>query len=207
MIIGYGITAMVTPLYAVIRFPFQVLILRFVERVGKGLRAAPRDSLISASVGKNDTGKNFGFHKMMDNSGAIIGPLFAFAVLYFFPDNYRTIFWLATIPAVLGVLTIIVFIKEERVTNKSSIKLSSYRHLPKKFYFFLVIVAIFSLGNSSDALLLVKTAGTGVSQAYIPVIYMKIQSSWPVYWIVRFIRLVQHISRRITKSAHLRHGK
>ena len=65
---------------------------RFVERVGKGLRAAPRDSLIAHSIRKEEAGKSFGFHKAMDNSGAILGPLTAFAMLYFFPVNYRNIF-------------------------------------------------------------------------------------------------------------------
>lgn len=84
MLIGYGITALVTPFYAFVISPIQVLFLRFFERIGKGLRAAPRDSLISASAPKTKAGKNFGFHKAMDNSGAIIGPLVAFILLYFF---------------------------------------------------------------------------------------------------------------------------
>jgi len=88
MIIGYGIAALVTPLYIWVRFPVQVLWLRFTERVGKGLRAAPRDSLISGSVDKTNAGRNFGFHKAMDNSDAIVGPLAAFLLLSFFSLNY-----------------------------------------------------------------------------------------------------------------------
>ena len=172
MIIGYGITALITPLYAFVSYPIQVLVFRFLERTGKGLRTAPRDSLISASVKNNDAGKNFGFHKMMDNSGAIIGPLIAFAVLYFFPKDYTKIFWLATIPAILGVITIIGFIKEASVVEKSKITKTSYKRLPKKFYLFLAIITIFSLGNSSDALLLIKTSETGVKASFIPLMYM-----------------------------------
>lgn len=172
MIIGYGITALITPLYAFVSYPIQVLVFRFLERTGKGLRTAPRDSLISASVKNNDAGKNFGFHKMMDNSGAIIGPLIAFAVLYFFPKDYTKIFWLATIPAILGVITIIGFIKEASVVEKSKITKTSYKRFPKKFYLFLAIITIFSLGNSSDALLLIKTSETGVKASFIPLMYM-----------------------------------
>jgi len=172
MIIGYGITALITPLYAFVSYPIQVLVFRFLERTGKGLRTAPRDSLISASVINNDAGKNFGFHKMMDNSGAIIGPLIAFAVLYFFPKDYTKIFWLATIPAILGVITIIGFIKEASVVEKSKITKTSYKRLPKKFYLFLAIITIFSLGNSSDALLLIKTSETRVKASFIPLMYM-----------------------------------
>jgi MFS family permease len=172
MIIGYGITAIITPLYTLVRFPVHVLLLRFVERVGKGIRTAPRDSLISGSMEKNEAGKNFGFHKAMDNSGAIIGPLVAFVVLYLMPSNYCLIFILATIPAIIGVFTIVFLIKEVKADTNKNIKTFSFRQMPKKFYFFLFIIFVFSLGNSTDALLLVKTSETGINQSYIPFIYM-----------------------------------
>ncbi|GAB1473785.1 MFS transporter [Bacteroidota bacterium] len=172
MIIGYGITALVTPLYALARIPVHILLLRFLERIGKGVRAAPRDSLIRASVKGNNLGKNFGFHKAMDNSGAIIGPLAAFLLLSIFPLNYKNIFLIAGIPAVIGVITIVFYIKEAsrpKADSSPKIKLSD---LPKRFYFFLIIVFLFNLGNSADALLLVKTAETGIEKAYIPFVYM-----------------------------------
>ncbi len=172
MIIGYGATAIITPLYAFARLPVHVLYLRFTERVGKGMRAAPRDSLISASIKGNHTGKNFGFHKAMDNSGAIIGPLSAFLLLYFFPLNYTNIFLIATIPAVLGVLTIIFMIKESHPDKERKINKVSLKQFPGKFWFYLTIIFIFSLGNSTDALLLVKTSETGINPSYVPFIYM-----------------------------------
>jgi MFS family permease len=171
MLIGYGITALVTPLYAFARIPTQVLFYRFFERIGKGLRAAPRDSLISGSVAQKDAGKNFGFHKAMDNSGAIVGPLCAFALLYFSPQNYASIFLIATIPAILGVITIAIFIEEAKSAKSKTSKIS-LKCLPIRFYFFLFIVFIFTLGNSSDALLLVKTTETGIDKLYVPFIYM-----------------------------------
>jgi MFS family permease len=172
MIIGYAITAIITPVYLFVTIPLQVLYLRFIERIGKGLRAAPRDSLISCSISENEAGRSFGFHKAMDNSGAIIGPLLAFILLYLFPLNYRYIFVIATIPAVLGVLTIILFIKESRVKDNAAGKNVPLKQLPKKYYFFLFVIFVFALGNSTDALLLVKTSETGIKQSYIPFIYM-----------------------------------
>ncbi len=172
MIIGYGLTAITTPMYAWAWLPLQVLLIRFAERVGKGLRTAPRDSLISGSIKEHQTGRNFGFHKAMDNSGAILGPLMAFLLLYFYPHKYSLIFILATIPAILGVITIFLFIKEAKAASnnqKTPFKLSQ---LPRKFYFFLLVVFLFTMGNSADALLLVKTTETGVNQSYIPFIYM-----------------------------------
>ena len=172
MIIGYGITAIITPLYALARIPIQILFFRFFERIGKGLRAAPRDSLISGSIKKNEAGKTFGFQKAMDNSGAIVGPLIAFLLLSIFPLNYSYIFLLATIPAILGVLTIIIFIKEAKAEKKENTNKISLKLLPKKFYFFLIIIFVFTLGNSADALLLVKTSETGIDKSYIPFVYM-----------------------------------
>ncbi len=172
MVIGYGITAIITPLYALARFPIQILFFRFFERIGKGLRVAPRDSLISASVKQNETGKTFGFQKAMDNSGAIIGPLIAFLLLSIFPLNYQYIFLLATIPAILGVLTVVIFIKDVKSEKKESATKISLNRLPKKYYFFLFIIFVFTLGNSADALLLVKTQETGIDKLYIPFAYM-----------------------------------
>ena len=172
MLFGYGVTALVTPLYVLVRLPVHVLFLRFFEKIGKGMRAAPRDSLISGSVTKKDAGKNFGFHKAMDNSGAIIGPLMAFLLLYYFPINYTNIFIIATIPAIIGVATIALFIKEARSGKKHLKPKIQLKHLSTRFWFFLVIVFVFTLGNSADALLLVKTAETGIDKSLIPFVYM-----------------------------------
>jgi MFS family permease len=172
MLLGYGVTAIVTPLYAFIWLPIQVLIVRFVERVGKGIRTAPRDSLISTSIPKGETGRSFGFQKAMDNSGAIVGPLLASLFLFFNPKDYSALFLWATIPAILGVLAILFGIKEKKTLNRKSGNYQSLRRLPKRFYLFLLVVFLFSLGNSSDALLLIKTSETGINEAYIPFVYM-----------------------------------
>lgn len=172
MIIGYGVTAIVTPLYALAKIPFHILALRFTERVGKGLRAAPRDKLIGDSVDKKDAGKNFGFHKAMDNSGAIIGPLLAALLLIAFPHNYRLIFIWAAIPAFIGVITIIFLIKDTRRPVEKENNKFKINQLPRRFYIFIFIVFIFTLGNSTDALLLVKSSEVGVKDAWVPFIYM-----------------------------------
>ena len=177
MLIGYGITALITPLYSFVGKPIEVLFYRFFERIGKGIRAAPRDSLISASVTQKDAGKNFGFHKAMDNSGAILGPLAAFLLLYFLPSgdtimSYKIIFLIATIPAILGVITIAVFIKEAKTDKESKATKLSIKNLPKRYFFFLGIIFVFTLGNFSDALILVKTTETGINKVFIPFVYM-----------------------------------
>lgn len=172
MLFGYGLSALIMPLYAFVYAPIHVLYLRFTERVGKGIRTAPRDSLIAGSVTNKETGKSFGIQKAMDNSGAILGPLVAFAVLYFIPGNYRLIFILAGIPSILGILVIIFGIKEAGKKPETLLQRFRFKDFPKKYYLFLFIVFIFTLGNSTDALLLVKANEIGVKVAFIPLVYL-----------------------------------
>ncbi len=172
MLIGYGLSALIIPLYTFVVSPMQVLYLRFIERFGKGIRTAPRDSLIAGSVTNGETGRSFGLQKAMDNSGAIVGPLAAFILLVFFPENYRLIFLLAGIPAVLSILVIILGIKEAKKDQESLFKKFHFKDFPARFWLFLVIVFVFTLGNSTDALLMVKANEVGVKVAFIPLVYM-----------------------------------
>jgi len=172
MLIGYGLSALIIPLYSFVISPIQVLLLRFVERFGKGIRTAPRDSLIAGSVTNNETGKSFGLQKAMDNSGAIVGPLAAFVLLIFLPEDYRLIFLLAGIPAALSILVIIFGIKEAKKSGSGLFKEFHFKDFPPKFYLFLFIVFVFTLGNSTDALLMVKANEVGVKVAFIPLVYM-----------------------------------
>ena len=172
MLIGYGISALIIPLYSFVVLPVQVLYLRFIERFGKGIRTAPRDSLIAGSVTNGETGKSFGLQKAMDNSGAIVGPLAAFVLLIFFHNSYRLIFLLAGIPGILGIFVIIFGIKEAKKSKESLFKKFHFKDFPRKYYLFLVIIFIFTLGNSTDALLMVKANEVGVKVAFIPLVYL-----------------------------------
>lgn len=172
MLAGYALSAIILPFYALVISPMQVLLLRFAERFGKGIRTAPRDSLIAGSVTNNETGKGFGLQKAMDNSGAIAGPLIAFAILSLFPDNYRLIFLIAGLPALAGVFVIIFGIKEAKKNKTELIRKFRFGDFSKRYWFFLVIIFIFTLGNSTDALLLVKANEAGIKVAFIPLVYL-----------------------------------
>lgn len=172
MIIGYAFTAILSPLFSVVTSPLQVLMVRFTERVGKGIRTAPRDSLIAASSEDNTKGRSFGFHKAMDNSGAILGPLLAFGILSLFPGDYRKVFIFAAIPGLLGLIAIIFFVKEAKRDKAERLGRITLKDFSPKYYAFLGIVFIFTLGNSTDALLLIKASDIGVEAAFIPIIYL-----------------------------------
>jgi MFS family permease len=172
MLIGYGLSALIIPLYTFVVSPVQVLILRFVERFGKGIRTAPRDSLIAGSIAEGDSGRSFGLQKAMDNSGAIVGPLIAFAMLSSLPGNYRMIFLIAGIPAILAIFVLIFGIKEARKNKQELFAKFHFKEFPAKYYFFLGIIFVFTLGNSTDALLMVKANDVGLKVALIPLVYL-----------------------------------
>jgi MFS family permease len=172
MLIGYGLSALIIPLYTFVVSPIQVLLLRFVERFGKGIRTAPRDSLIAGSIAEGDSGRSFGLQKAMDNSGAIVGPLIAFAMLSSLPGNYRMIFLVAGIPAILAIFVLIFGIKEARKNKQELFAKFHFKEFPAKYYFFLGIIFVFTLGNSTDALLMVKANDVGVKVALIPLVYL-----------------------------------
>ena len=142
MLIGYGLSALIIPLYTFVTFPAHVLYLRFIERFGKGIRTAPRDSLIAGSIPKGESGKSFGLQKAMDNSGAIVGPLIAFLLLYWLPGNYRIIFLFAGIPAFLAIFVIIFGIKEAKKNKEDLFKKFHFKDFSGRYYFFLVIIFV-----------------------------------------------------------------
>lgn len=172
MIIGYAMTAIITPIYAFVISPLQVLFLRFIERVGKGVRTAPRDSLIAGSTPDGSIGKNFGFHKAMDNSGAVIGPFLALLILALFPKDYRKVFIFAAIPAFLGVLSIIFFVNEAKKSKDNLPGKIVLRDFPRRYYIFLLIAFIFTLGNSTDSLLIVKASDIGFTDNQVILLFL-----------------------------------
>lgn len=172
MVIGYTFTTILSPLFSIVTSPIHVLVIRFTERVGKGIRTAPRDSLVAGSSSEGKKGRSFGFHKAMDNSGAIVGPLLAFLILIIFPRDYRKVFILSAIPGLIGLLTLIFFVKEAKARTEKLTKKIALKDFPLKYYAFLGIVFIFTLGNSTDALLLIKANDIGINVMYLPLVYL-----------------------------------
>ncbi len=154
----------------------MVLIYRFFDRFGKGVRTSPRDALIADSVETKVLGRSFGFHRAMDTLGAVIGPLLAFTLLSLSSQNIRLVFWLSIIPGIFAILTIALFVKE-RTDKKSEIKkvislFSGIKEFDKRFKYFLFVVMLFTFGKVPEAFLILRAQELGVSIALIPVIYL-----------------------------------
>ncbi|NIQ37597.1 MAG: MFS transporter [Proteobacteria bacterium] len=174
--IGYGLSTVVKPLFALSTAGWQVLLFRFGDRFGKGIRTSPRDAMIADSAPEKEKGKSFGFHRAMDSLGAVFGPLAAFLLLPVVGGNLRWIFFLAFIPAVLAVLVILFFVREVERDTPESAKTETvsigWRDLGPEFRYFVVIVCLFTLGNSSDAFLVLRARDLGLSTVTIPLLWL-----------------------------------
>ncbi|HEY4686635.1 MAG TPA: MFS transporter, partial [Candidatus Subteraquimicrobiales bacterium] len=149
---------------------WQVLALKFSDRVGKGIRTAPRDALIADVTPVDQRGRAFGFHRAADTLGAVVGPLLAFLLLPLLNNNYRTIFLISFLPALASVL--LIFLVREKKTLHSEKKVTLKFLFDRKFTFFLLVVTIFALGNSSDVFLLLRAQNLGMVLKYVPLAYL-----------------------------------
>jgi MFS family permease len=175
MIIGYGLSNLIKPFFAITTSGWQVLFIRFGDRFGKGMRGAPRDALIADATTKEDRGKAFGFHRAMDTLGAVIGPLVAFIILNTYHGQYRTIFVLSAIPGVLAIFVLIFFLKEKKKDENSEqrgLPKISLKQMGRKFVVFTLISTLFALGNSSDAFLILQAKEVGMKDTLIPLAYL-----------------------------------
>jgi MFS family permease len=174
---GYTLSNVIRPLIAVAGSWFQVLVLRFIDRVGKGLRTSPRDAVIADATPPESRGAAYGFHRAMDHAGAIAGPLLATGLLLVFHDRISTVFLLSFIPGTLAVVILLAGLQEgERaVGSRSSARFnvrSAWAEMPGPFRQYLLIVLLFTLGNSSDAFLLMRAQELGVPVALLPTIWV-----------------------------------
>ncbi|MGQ9745491.1 MAG: MFS transporter [Dissulfurimicrobium sp.] len=176
MAVGYGLAVLSRPIIALSQSWRGILTSRFIDRLGKGIRTAPRDAILAESTEKAYLARAFSLHRSMDTIGAVVGPLTAFFMLRFFQNNYRLVFWASIIPGVIAVLLIVFFITEkEKKKAKTPAAERPYftlRHFNWRFRLFIVIVAIFAFGNSSDAFLMLKAGQAGVKPTLIPIIYL-----------------------------------
>ena len=177
VVIGYGLSTVFRPLIGLAQVGWQVIALRFGDRVGKGIRTSPRDVLISCSVGPEVRGLAFGFHRAMDHFGAVMGPIIAVGILYAILGRgmwmsassgatdqemhaMRWLFGLALIPGLAAMAVVIGKVREVVPQNNSGTNgrlvegFSAWRQLPRRFYYFVGAVTLFALGNSSDLFLL-----------------------------------------------------
>jgi MFS family permease len=171
---GYALSALTRPFLAFSTLGFHVLIIRFIDRIGKGIRTAPRDALIAESSSIDTLGRSYGFQRAMDHLGAVLGPLIGFYLLPVLGYNYRLLFLIASIFGFMAFLCVLIFVTEGIISRRagySRIRLSIVG-FDRNFNFFLLAVLLFALGNSSDAFLLLRAQEMGLAVGFLPLIWM-----------------------------------
>jgi MFS family permease len=190
VVAGYGIASIVRPFTAMTHTASQVLMIRLTDRIGKGIRTSPRDALLADSAPVNARGRAFGFHAAADNAGAVVGPLLAFLFLKLqgvgsfdgtkrlLPHDeqaLRNVFWLSAVPALVAMIVLIIVVRDVPKHTEAKKDVGSIDQmaggLTKRFWAYLVVVLLFTLGNSTDAFLLLRANQLGVPIAMAPILW------------------------------------
>src|SRR5829696_4126724 len=185
---GYSLAAVTRPFLAFVTSWPQVLVVRMTDRIGKGIRGAPRDALIAQDVEPARRGLAFGFNRAADHMGAVFGPVIAFLLLTYLavnPDSptareYQRVFLFASIPVVAGLFVIVFFVREKQkpfVPEAANPIKFSLREFDGNFKRFLMVVSLFTLSNSTDAFLLLRAEQAGIAPALLPLLWMALHFS------------------------------
>lgn len=181
--LGYSFSNLLRPLIGLAGTWPVLFILRFADRVGKGIRTSPRDALLSDSVPEASRGKAFGFQRGMDHAGAVVGPLAAALLLGPFAINIRTVFLLSAIPGLITVLIVILAVREvkPKYAKTQEEVTPGFAGFDKIFYLYLASIFIFTIGNSSDAFLLLRANDIGLATAMIPLLWSVLHVSKTIF--------------------------
>lgn len=172
VVAGYGVASVVRPLLGLAQGVGHVLAIRLIDRVGKGIRGAPRDALIADAVDPTQRGRAYGFHRAADHAGAVAGPLVAFALLGWGGLSLRTVFLLAAVPAAAAMIVLLFGVREAHRGPRDGSALSLERRgFSRRFWAYLAVLLVFTLGNSTDALLILRATELGVPVALVPVLW------------------------------------
>ena len=172
LLFGYSVAALTRPLIGFVTGPWQLFGIRLTDRMGKGIRTAPRDALIADSTEPALRGRAFGFHRSLDHLGAAIGPLLAMTFLWFRPDDLRLLFELSVIPGLCVVLALALLLKEVPAKDPPKARLQlTLAPFDKNFRVYLLSLLLFTLGNSSDAFLLMRAEKLGTPVLYLPLLW------------------------------------
>ncbi|HEX9151545.1 MAG TPA: MFS transporter, partial [Flavobacterium sp.] len=176
--LGYSLSAVSKPMMAVFIFPFWIFFARALDRLGKGIRTGARDAILSDEATAESKGKVFGFHRSMDTLGAVLGPVIALIYLYFYPQEYKMLFYIAFIPGLLAVLASFL-VKDKTKTHSIEKKTTSFfsfldywKTSPTQYRKVVLGLLAFALFNSSDVFLLLKAKQAGLDDTNVIGVYI-----------------------------------
>lgn len=202
VVAGYALSTAVRPMVALATTWLHVLAVRLSDRVGKGIRSAPRDALLASWADPSTRGYVFGLHRAMDHAGAIVGPLLASAFLWLFPEQYRALFALTLIPGLIAVAMLLPVPDAPAAPARAAQDTAEAEGpLGSRFTRYLGVIFLFGLGNSTDAFLLLRLSDVGVGAAWIPV-------TWAALHVVKAVvsPIGGHLSDRLSRRSLIAAG-
>jgi len=172
VVLGYGLAALTKPLFALAPSVGWIVGARLADRIGKGIRGAPRDALLADLTPRALRGASFGLRQMLDTVGAFAGPLLAIATMSLTGGSFRTVFWLAVIPAVACVAVLVLFVSEPATPHAAAARepLRAAAKLGGAYWALVVVAALFTLARFSEAFLILKVSAVGLSPSYVPLV-------------------------------------
>lgn len=176
--IGYAFSSISKPMMAIFTFPLWIFFARTIDRLGKGIRTGARDAILSDEATPKTKGKVFGFHRSMDTLGAVLGPSLALLYLYFYPEDYKTLFFIAFIPGLLAVITTFCLKEKRKPEVKSRVSTPFFSFLkywklgPPAYRKLVIGLLLFTLFNSSDVFLLLKAKESGLDDTMVIGVYI-----------------------------------
>jgi MFS family permease len=174
VVIGYGLAALTKPIFPLASSLAWVVFARFLDRVGKGVRDAPRDALIADVTPGDLRGAAYGLRQALDTVGAVAGPLLAIGAMLWLADNFRLAFWLAVVPAFAAVAVLVLGVREPQATHAQAaaprIRLSDWRRLPVNYWWVVTFAAVMTLARFSEAFLILRAQSVHMVTAWIPLV-------------------------------------
>jgi MFS family permease len=185
ILIGYGLAAVTKPVFAIAGSAGMVFGARFADRIGKGLRGAPRDALIADVTPEEMRGRAFGLRQSLDTVGAFVGPLLAVGLMLILANDIRTIFWIAAIPALLAVFVIIFAVRDldapAKTNRRIPLKLADLQGLPAGYWAVVVLGAVLTLARFSEAFLILKASAEGLPLALSPLVLVVMNFVYAIF--------------------------
>jgi MFS family permease len=173
-VFGYGLSAFSKPLFPLATSVTHVVTARVADRIGKGIRGAPRDALMADIAPPHLLGASFGLRQALDTTGAFIGPILAIVLMAWTHGNFRTVFWVATIPAVIAVFALVAGVHEPGITakakNRPPLRWSDLKSFSREYWWVVAIGGIFTLARFSEAFLVLRAQSIGLAVAYVPAV-------------------------------------
>ncbi|MDH3535754.1 MAG: MFS transporter [Gammaproteobacteria bacterium] len=175
MILGYALAAFTKPIFPLATSIGWVFTARFVDRIGKGIRGAPRDALVAEIASSKVRGAAYGLRQALDSLGALIGPLLAILLMIWLANDIRAVMWVAVVPAFIAVAVLFIYVREpERIKKdgevRAPLKVVDARRLPSRYWLVVLLGAVFTLARFSEAFLVLRAQDVGLDFAYIPVV-------------------------------------